>query len=447
MLDIKFIRSFPDKVRENIKIRNAGGAKEADLDTLLDLDKARLDVLKKVEDHRALRNALTDKISKIQDAEEKKKLLDEAGALKTELKTKEDDLKILEGKIEELLLIIPNILADDVPVGKGDGDHIELAAWIPGVGYLPKEKLGSGTHSAQYMPKFEFKPKDHVELGKKLDIIDVEQSALVSGSRFYYLKKGAALLQDAVVALLKKKLQDEGFIPMVVPLLVKERVLYGTSHFPEGRDQVYEIKNEFVEEKNNLFLVGSSEPSLFAYYMDKTLDKKALPQKVYAYTPCFRTEVGSWGKDVKGIKRVHQFDKLEMDIVCAPEESDSILEYLRGLNEWFYQALKLPYRVIYKCSGDCGYAATHKQYDNEVWLPSQQEFVEMGSNTNATDYQARRMNIRFKDGGDTRYVHTVNDTGCPSRIIIAILDNYQREDGTISIPEVLQPLMGMKELA
>ncbi len=443
MLDIKYIRTFPEKVKEAVKLKKV---KNVNVDEIVDLDKVRLDMLLKVETHRGLRNKLSEDISKVE-KKEREKLLAEATMLKTELKKFEDDLKIIENQLNEKLLHLPNILAEDVPIGDSDDDHLELAAWIPGSGYLSKDKLGKGPHSAKHMPKALFNLKDHLELGKSLDIIDVEQSAQTSGSRFCYLKNDAVLLQDALASLLKEKLLSEGFIPMIVPLLMKERVLIGTSHL-QDRDQIYKIEDEFVENNEKLFLVGSSEPSLFAYYMDKVLEESKLPIKMYALTSCFRSEVGSWGKDVRGIKRVHQFDKLEIDMVTTPEGSLEAMEYLRSINEWFYQALGLPYRIIYKCSGDCGYLATHKQYDTEVWLPSQEEFIEVGSNTSTTDFQARRLNIKYKSGDGLRFVHTVNDTGCPmGRVIIAIIDNYQQKDGTIKVPEALQKYMGKKVIS
>ncbi len=445
MLDIKFIRAFPERVKETVKVRRA---KNVDVDEILKLDKIRLDLLREVETKRSLRNELSEAMKKAQ-PDERKKIIDEATTLKADLKKLEDDLKIVEGSLEEKLLYVPNFLADDVPAGTGDPDHKELAVWIPGKGYLESSKLGFGDNAVQFMPKPDFAGLDHVEIGKKLDIIDVEQSAKTSGSRFCYLKKDAVLLQDAIMALLKRKLIQEGFIPMVTPLMVRERVLFGTSHFPEGRDQVYKIDSEYLEEDAQLYLVGSSEPPLFAYHMDKTLDVKDTPHKMYALTSCFRSEVGSWGKDVRGIKRVHQFDKLEIDVVCAPEDSMKVMEYLRGINEWFYQTLELPYRVIYKCAGDCGYNASHKQYDVEVWLPHQKEFIEVASDTNTLDYQARRMNIKYKGiNGETGYVHTVNDTGCPAgRVLIGIIDNYQQADGTIRVPKALQEFMGKEVIS
>jgi len=235
---------------------------------------------------------------------------------------------------------------------------------------------------------------------------------------------------------------------MVVPLLVKARALYGSSHFPGDADQVYKLESKYIEENQELYLVGSSEPPLFSYYMDKTLSLADLPQKVFAITPCFRSEVGSWGKDVRGIKRSHQFTKLEMDTLTTPEKSGEMLEYLLSLNEWLMQQLKLPYHVILMCSGDAGYFATHKKYDFEAWLPGQQEFMELGSDTNAADFQARRYNTQFIDEkGDRRYVHNVNDTGITDRVIIAILENYQNADGSVTVPEVLRPYLGKDRIS
>jgi len=444
MIDIKLLRAFPEKVKEAVRLRKVKGV---NVDEILQLDKARLEMLQHVESHRGLKNALGEKIATAK-GKEREKLLAEATTLKEELKRFEDDLKILEGKLEEQMLHLPNFPCVDMPIGDGEKDNVELAVWLPETGYLPKEKLGKGFDATKHMPKAKFAMQDHVTLGKKLDIIDIEQSAKISGSRFCYLKNEAVLLQDALAALLKKKLMSEGFVPIIPPILVRDRVLVGTSHFPEGRDQVYKIESEFIEENAQLYLVGSSEPPLFAYHMDKVLDKHQLPYKMFALTTCFRSEVGSWGKDVYGIKRVHQFDKLEMDVVSTPETSRETMEYLREINEWFMQELKLPYRVINKCTGDAGYLASHKQYDVDVWLPSQQEFVEVGSNTNATDFQARRLNIKYKDGKDLRFVHTINDTGVPmGRMIIAIIDNYQNPDGTITVPDVLVEYVGKKVIS
>jgi seryl-tRNA synthetase len=286
--------------------------------------------------------------------------------------------------------------------------------------------------------------RHHLDVGESLGIIDMPQGAKVAGSRFAYLMGDAMLLQNAIIQLLSQKLLASDFTWIDPPLLVRERVLFGTSHFPEGRDQVYQISQEHLEDRQSLYLVGSSEPSLFAYGMDRTFTQDELPLKMFAVTPCFRSEVGSWGRDVRGIKRVHQFTKLEMDVICTPMQSDAIFEALRGYNEWFLQELGLPYRVIRKCTGDCGYLATYQQYDLEVWMPSQSAFMETMTDTHATDFQARRLNIRVLDADGSRILaHTVNDTGVAiGRMIAAILDNYQQPDGTVIVPEALRPWIG-----
>ena len=267
----------------------------------------------------------------------------------------------------------------------------------------------------------------------------------MSGSRFAYIRGGLALLQYGLQQLLVGELLRRGYEMMVPPLLVRERTLYGTSHFPEGRDQVYAIKGDNVEEGAELFLVGSSEPSNFSYFMDRTLTEKELPVRLFAYTTCFRSEAGSWGKDVKGIKRMHQFDKIEMNSVCAPDQSEMMYAEFGEINEWLLQQLELPYRMVEKCGGDAGYLASHRQRDGEVWLPGSGEFMEVMTDTNTTDYQARRMNIRYKSGeGGPKFCHTVNDTGCAmGRMIIAIMENYQQADGSIQVPKALSALIGL----
>lgn len=435
MLDIKYIREHQEEVGKNLIFRGS----KVSLVEILALDETRRKLLFQIEEMRAIRNQTSaEKPTSAQ--------LNELKVKKVELKKLETKFELVDKEFVDKLSRIPNMSSPDMPEGKGDPDHIELTAWLPESGYLDKSKLGKGDNLVQYMPKKN--GKHHVDLGKDLDIIDIEQSAITSGSRFAYLKGDAALLQYALFDLLKNKLIKEGFEPMIVPVLVKEQVLFGTSHFPEGHDQVYEIKTEFVEGNNQLFLVGSSEPSLFSYYMGKTLDKKDLPKKFFAFTHCFRSEVGSWGKDVRGIKRVHQFDKLEMDALTTEEDSREMMEYLRSINEWLMQQLRLPYRIINKCSRDCGYNATYLQYDLEGWLPTQGEFIELGSNTDTWDYQAKRMNITYKDyDGKKKFVHTVNDTGIPmGRMIITILDNYQNSDGSVTVPEVLRPYMGKNKI-
>lgn len=434
MLDIKFIRENIDAVKENSRLRKSS----VDIDEIIRLDDGR----------KTLQAALDGKRAELNASSKQKPSPEEISRLKSlgeEIKKLEDEIKTIQGQITDLLSWVPNMSSPDMPIGAGEHDNPDLKVWTPEDGYLPEEKLGKDTEVAQYM-----KTKDgqhHVELGEALDMIDTKQSALTSGSRFVYLKNDAVLLQYAIFNLLSKKLIEKNFVPMIPPVLVREKVLFGTSHFPEGKDQVYKIESENVEEAADLYLVGSSEPSLFAYHMDKTHSESDLPYKMFALTSCFRSEVGSWGKDVRGIKRVHQFDKLEMDVVCTAEQSEAVMAELLEINEWMLQTLKIPYRVINKCTGDCGYLATYKQYDVEAWLPSQKEFMEVMTDTNATDYQSRRLNIRYTKDGEKQYAHTVNDTGVAmGRLIIAIMDNYQNPDGSITVPEALKEYMGKDKI-
>ena len=446
MLDIKFVRENPDKVKQNILNRHVDPAR-ADVDKLILLDARKVELEREIEKVREARNKLADKL---EDAKQRTPdLIEEGKKLKDGLKVLEEELAAVAKDWQQVMDWMPNIMADDVPMGKGENDNLEIKAWVPKEGYFKQNQLGLKDFSKKWMPKLTFSGKDHVELGKALDIIDVEQSAKTSGSRFAYLKDDLVVMQYALFDLLFKKLiTTYNFHPMIVPQLVKEKVLYGTSHFPEGKDQVYKIENINVEENQDLFLVGSSEPPLFAYGMDRVFEEKDLPYKMCAYSSSFRSEVGSWGKDVRGIRRVHQFDKLEIDVICTPEQADKIFEELLEINSWFYQQLGLPYHQILKCTGDSGYTASHKQVDTEAWLPGQQEFIEVGTDTNATDFQARRLNIKYQDSkGNKKLVYTVNDTGCPmGRVLIAILDNYQNPDGSVMVPKVLQKYVGKKKI-
>ncbi len=414
-----------------------------EVDDFLRVDEKKRSVLMEIEGLRGLRNELSSNSGK-----PSPEVIKQAKKTKDQIKVLEDDLNELNKKWQWYMDWFPNMLDDSVPVGKGEDDNVEIKAWAPKRGYFAKEELGKKDFSKKWMPGLGFDGKDHLGLGESLDIIDTKQSAIVSGSRFYYLKNAATLLQYALFDHLKNRLVQDGFIPMVVPLMVKKEALFGSSHFPGDEDQVYRIDSKGVEEETGLYLVGSSEPALFAYYMDKVVLEKDLPKMFFAITTCFRTEVGSWGKDVRGIKRVHQFDKLEMDLICRPEESEKMHEYLLSINEWFLQSLELPYHVILMCAGDAGYFATSKKYDFEAWLPHTGEFIELGSDTNAKDYQARRYNTRYKTRENKmEYVHTVNDTGCAAgRTLVAILENYQQQDGSVVVPKVLRPYMGNLEV-
>lgn len=447
MLDVNFIRQNPQKVQDAIK--NRGVQDKVNFKKFLELDSKWLKLVKEANNLRSKRNELTKKISA--DPSKAQDLLKEASKLKETLQKIEKELKEVEEERKNLLAWIPNIPLEDVPLGTSEEDNVEFKAWVPGKGYLSKEEIGNYDASKKHMPahsvhsKEPFDPVPHWELGESLDIIDLKAGAKVSGNRFYYLKNEGVLLVYGIFDLLFKRLiKKEGFMPMIVPLLVREKALFGTSHFPEEVDQVYKIDSYNVEEKNNLYLVGSSEPSLFAYHMDKTYKKEDLPIKMVSITPCFRSEAGSWGKDVRGIKRTHQFDKLEMDVVLEGtlEEARKVHEYLLSLNEWLLQALEIPYHIINMCTADLGYFAAAKKYDVEVWLPSTKEYMEVCSDSITTDYQARRLNIRYKDDEGIKYAFTVNDTGATHRLLIAILDHYQQKDGSLLVPKVLREYVG-----
>jgi len=450
MLDPKFIRDNPETVKNVIK-SGRGDPQKADVDAWLVLDSKRGELLTRVGEINKKRNELS-KAGKSGDVE---KIREEGKYLKEEVKKVEKELESVEVKWQEIMDWLPNTPTERMLGGIGAEDNIVSKLWIPGRGYIKEAEGKKVGQTVDLMPEKpihakdkDFTPKHHVELGEKLGIIDLKQSAKTSGSRFSYLVGDIVLIQYAVQQLLFNELIKRGYKPLIPPLLVKDKVLYGTSHFPEGKDQVYAIKTDNVEDQNQLYLLGSSEPANFAYFMDKVLDEKDLPIRVFAYASSFRSEAGSWGKDVKGIKRVHQFDKIEMNAVTTNEQSHEVYEEFISINEWLLQKLELPYQLANLCTGDAGYLAAAEQVDPEVWLPGQNEFIEVMTATNTTDYQARRLNIKYKDSeGKMKYVHTVNDTGCAmGRILISILCNYQQKDGSILVPKALKKFVSFKAI-
>ena len=448
MLDPRTIRANPDRLKEIVRLRKVDSSK-ANVDRWLEVDGERHKLQMALEEANAQRKAISSQARDNPDAART------AGQeLRQRTRDLEQAIERLSGEWQAIMDWFPNWISEDMPPGRSEADNVEECAWIPGQGYLPEAKLGKANNAAQYMPKRplyaegDFKPLHHADLSARLGI-DTAQAAKVSGSRFTYILGDVARMQFGIQQLLTNHLLEAGYTPIVPPLLVRERSLYGTSHFPEGREQVYAIMPSNVEDEAELFLVGSSEPANFSYFMDKTVDPAELPFKMFAGTPCFRSEAGSWGRDQRGIKRVHQFDKIEMNAVCAPEQSDAIYAEFGRNNQWLMQALQLPYRIVDKCTGDGGYLATYRQRDVEVWMPGTGEFMEVMTDTNTTDYQARRMNIRYKpaDGSGTRFCHTVNDTGCAlGRLLIAILENYQQADGSVKVPEVLVSAVGKQFL-
>jgi seryl-tRNA synthetase len=346
-----------------------------------------------------------------------------------------------------LLLLVPNVPSKETPVGKDSSQNVPWSYWSPTTGQIePKDPK-----VADVPTKFNFEPKDHITLGKELDLIDKDRGVITSGFRGYYLKNEAVLLQYALLWHAIAKLREKGFTLMVPPVLVREFSLVGSGHFPLGKDEIYQISNagdmnEGDTSKEPLYLAGTSEPSLLAYYADTILEEKDLPLKLSGISPCYRSEVGSYGKDAHGIYRIHEFMKVEQVILCKADENeaDSWHEKLRETAEEILQELKLPYRVLNICTGDMG-AGKYKMYDIETWMPSRQDYGETHSDSNLTDWQARRLNIRYRDtAGKIHYVYTLNNTAVASpRILIPILENYQQADGSVMVPEVLRKYVGM----
>mgnify|MGYP006158945923 FL=1 len=448
MIDVRQIRENPETLRQAILRRKVDPAK-ADVDLFLQLDEQRRTLQQEIDGLNTQKKELAQLGRTDPDAARAR-----GQELREQSKDIETKLSEVSGQWQAILDWFPNWPHPDMPDGKGEEDNPEECVWIPGTGYLPADQLGVGEGSKGAMSSApvhgdgEFEAIEHADLTPRLGV-DTMQASQVSGSRFTYLKGDIARMQYAIQRLLFDELLGRGYEMMVPPLLVRERALYGTSHFPEGRDQVYAIETENVEDGAQLFLVGSSEPTNFSYFMDRTLNEAELPVKIFAYTTCFRSEAGSWGRDVRGIKRVHQFDKLEMNTVCTAEQSTEIYEEFGQINEWLLQQLQLPYRMVDKCAGDAGYLATHRQRDGEVWMPATGEFMEVMTDTNTTDYQARRLNIRYRptEGGGLKFCHTANDTGCAiGRMLIAILENWQQSDGSVKVPDVLQPVVGKDRL-
>lgn len=450
MLDPKVVREKANELKDLLS-KGRGNPAKADIDKWISIDKTKSSLETQLQEINRQMNETAKAFRPGDD-----NLREKGQKLKTEKKEIEEEINEISKEWNEILYWIPNIPTGKIYEGKGEEDNIVIKLWTPEKGYI-KEAEGkkARNETEKYMPKLphnwknpNITPKHHAEIGENLGLIDSIQAGKVSGSRFVYLLGDLVLIQYAIQQLMFAHLIENHFIPIISPLLVKEKALYGSSHFPEGREQVYSINNENIEENNQLYLIGSTEPSNFAYFMDRVIAEQELPIKVFAYAPAFRSEAGSWGKDTKGIKRVHQFDKIEMNAVCAPTQSDMIFDEFLSINEWLLQSLKIPYQLAYKCTGDTGYLAAAKQIDPESWLPSQNEFMEVGTDTNTTDFQARELNIRFKDSeGNKRIAHTVNDTGVAmGRMLISIICNYQTEEGDVIVPEVLRKYMGKDRL-
>lgn len=418
MLDIKFIR-------ENKEIVQAGAKKklvDIDIGKLVELDDQRLKELEEVEDLRSEINRVSNDIATEKDLNKRNQLIEEMRVVKEEIKEKEEKLKTIMEEWQKLMLQVPNIPDVSVPDGKSEDENVEIRTW------------GEKT-------KFDFTPKDHIAIVENLDLADFERGAKVSGFRGYFMKNDGTLLFFALWQYFLDYFVNQGYTPMIVPSLVRKESLMGTGYLPQGEDDLYKTQD-------GDYLAGTAEVAMMFYYSGEILKKETLPQKFIAFSPCFRREAGSHGKDVKGLIRVHEFFKLEQVLFCEAkhEESAKLHEEITKHIEYLMQELKIPYRVVANCGGDLGLGQV-KKYDIEAWMPSQNKYRETHSSSYFHDFQTRRLNIKYKnEDGKSKYVHSLNNTACAtSRLPAAILENYQQADGTVKIPEVLRKYMGNKE--
>jgi seryl-tRNA synthetase len=423
MLDIKLIREKPDSVRENIKKRQHPEYLEY-LDELIESDKKWRELLEEANKLRAERNKISLEIAKLK--KEKKdagKLLKRASEIPEKIKEIEEETKGLEEKNTLLLMKIPNIIHDKVPIGKDESENVEIKRW-------------------EKPPKFNFEPKNHLEILQGLGLIDEERAAKASGHGFFYFKKDLVLLDFAIQKFALDFLKKKGFIIIEPPFMIKRKAYEGVVDLADFESVMYKIENE------DLYLIATSEHAMGAMFMDEVLGKKELPMRLAGISPCFRKEVGTHGKYTKGLFRMHQFNKIEQFIFCLPEQSEKMLEEIQKNAEELYEALGLHYRVVELCSGDLS-ILKNRSYDTEIWM-ADGTFREIGSATNCTDYQARRLNVKFKEGEGkppAGFVHTLNNTAlATSRTMLAILEQFQQKDGSVKIPKVLVPYTGFDVL-
>ena len=414
MIDIKLFRDNPEFIKKAV----ARKGYKVDIDHVIGLDKNRRELIQETEELRRQAKEIAAGGKKTSETDKEK-----GRALKDKIKIKEKELEVVSGNFDEKFAEIPNPAFENIPDGAGEKDNKELR--------IVGEK-----------PKFNFEPKDHFELAKFLDILDFEAGSKVSGSQFYYLKNEGAMLELALTHYALDILVAEGFKVIFTPDLVKSRFYLGTGYLPKGNEaQIYEIKD------SDLGLIATAEIALAGYHADETLDSKKLPLKYAGLSHCFRREAGSYGKYSKGLYRVHQFSKVEMFCYTIPGDSPSIHQELLKIEEKIYQGLGLSYRVLEMCAGDLGAQAAQK-YDLEAWLPGRGEWGEVTSTSNTTDFQARNLNIKYRlPNGETNYVHTLNGTAlATSRAIIAVLENFQKDDGSIQIPNVLHKYLSFKTI-
>ncbi len=414
MLDIKFIRENSDL----IKLAAAKKHLSFDVDTLVSLDQKRLELLKASEELRAKQNSVGD----FSNGADREKIIEEMKVIKEELKGKEALLEEVMKEWRVLMLAVPNIPDMSVPEGANDADNQEVRQWGE-------------------IPKFDFAPLDHITLMEGGDMVDFERGTKTAGFRGYFLKNDGAMLEMAIWQYVMQRWQGKGFVPMLVPSLVKREALLGTGYLPQGEDDLYKDGNDY--------LAGTGEVATMFYHSDEVLTQAELPKKYIVWSPCFRKEIGSHGKDIKGLVRVHEFYKCEQIILCEANHETSVThhEELTRNAEEMMEELKLTYHTVVNCGGDLGLGQV-KKYDIEGWVPSQEKYRETHSSSYFHDFQTRRLNIRYKDGeGKSHYAHSLNNTAAATpRLLTMIIENYQQADGTIRVPDVLVPYMSGKTI-
>ena len=430
MLDIKFIKENRDVIIGAALHKGL----EIDVDQLLELNEKRVTLSREIEQLYAEKNSINAQIGKAKNDGERREIIEKGKFIKEKIEEKEPECKTVKEEFSALMCKVPNIISADTPIGKSDEENVEI------------ERIGE-------IPAFGFAPKDHAQIGKDLDILDLEKGAKVGGFRGYYLKNEGVSLVMALMMYAMHKMIEKGYQPMIPPTLVRGFSLFGTGYFKGEAynpdiDEVYRVP---LGDKEDKFLVGTAEPSLLAYYADEVLKEENLPVKVCGYSQCYRSEIGSYGKDTKGFYRVHEFMKVEQVVLMAADEEASIKMHdtMLAISKEIHKELGLPYRVLKICSGDMS-AGKYRAYDIEAWMPGLNRWGETGSASNFTDWQARRLNVKYVDkNGEKKHVYMLNNTVLPSpRPFIAILENFQQADGSVVVPEVLRKWMpgGMEKI-
>ncbi len=419
MLDIKFIRENPDKVKEACRKKKI----DFDVDNLLKLDAKRRELIMATENKSAMKNQANKRIQEAKNEEERKAIIAQMQELDRNSDKEKEELKKAEEEFERLMLLVPNVPDGSVPEGDSDADNIEARKWGK-------------------IPQFNFPIKDHIQIAKNLDLIDFERGSKVAGFRGYFLKRESFLICMAIWQYAAEMLVKKGFMPMQAPSLVSEAAMTGTGYLPQSKDEVYETHD-------GMYLAGTSEVAVMSYHSNEILKEEELPMKYMGFSPCFRTEIGSYGKDTQGIFRVHEFTKIEQVVLCKNDKEESVRlhEEITKNSEEILQGLGIPYHVVVNCTGDLGLGQV-KKYDIECWVPSQNKYRETHSSSYFFDFQTRRLGIRYKTKeGEIKYAHSLNNTGIATpRILMSLLENNQQKDGSVKIPKVLHKHLGFKEI-